>query len=358
MNRLKATILFLAFSAAFTACKKNSDAIIIVPASDGSKLQLNGLVASESGSSAGNSVYVDLSMDKATAVQRSSWDLGFYSGSDFRVIINNTTTAAAKMITKNDLTQVVAADTAGFAAQMSGLTYSASDFAFLDNVLGDLSKTVIAGISATDADNKVYIINRGTGGSIAARDWYKIRILRKGAGYMLQYAKLSETNFKTLDITKNGDYNFQYASFDNGTVAVEPAKAQWDFVWSYRLYQTPLNPADATSLVPYAVADFVCINEKAGVQAAQVLTTAVAYADFDQTKIASVTFSSSVDVIGTGWRTASASPSVKSGVKTDRFYVLKDAAGNIYKLRFLSFHADDGGTRGKPEFEYKLVKKG
>ncbi len=44
-------------------------------------------------------------------------------------------------------------------------------------------------------------------------------------------------------------------------------------------------------------------------------------------------------------------------MKTDRFYVIKDAAGNVYKLRFISFHASDGGVRGYPKIEYKLGKE-
>ena len=69
----------------FTACKKDKDPVIIIKPSTGAQVEFNGLIGSESGSSAGNSVYLDLSTDKTTAVARASWDLGFYSGSDFRV---------------------------------------------------------------------------------------------------------------------------------------------------------------------------------------------------------------------------------------------------------------------------------
>jgi hypothetical protein len=352
MNRLKATILFLAFSAAFTACKKNNDTIIVVPASDGAKLQLNGLVGSETGSNAGNSVYVDLSTDKATAVQRASWDLGLYTGPDFRVILNNTTSATGKATSQTDITKVGIADTLGLNKLAIG--YDAASFALIDDVAGDLSKTLIAAVSATDADNKVYIINRGTGGGIAARDWYKIRILRSGTGYKLQYAKLDAATFSTIDVVKSAGYDFQYVSFDNGPVKVSPEKTQWDFVWSYTIFQTPY----MSGYIPYASSDFITVNFRNGVQVAEVLTSAGgSYDDFKESNIASLTFTAGVDALGTKWRTASATAG-QSGVKTDRFYVLKDPSGNIYKIKFLSFHADDGGTRGKPEFEYKLVKKG
>ncbi|WP_255157753.1 HmuY family protein [Siphonobacter sp. BAB-5385] len=45
-------------------------------------------------------------------------------------------------------------------------------------------------------------------------------------------------------------------------------------------------------------------------------------------------------------------------MKTDRFYVIKDAAGNVYKLKFINYTSTDGGERGYPNIEYKLVKKG
>jgi hypothetical protein len=37
--------------------------------------------------------------------------------------------------------------------------------------------------------------------------------------------------------------------------------------------------------------------------------------------------------------------------------MVKDATGNVYKLKFLNFTSADGGERGYPNIEYKLVKK-
>jgi hypothetical protein len=36
--------------------------------------------------------------------------------------------------------------------------------------------------------------------------------------------------------------------------------------------------------------------------------------------------------------------------------VVKDPAGNYYKLKFISMGLNDGGSRGYPVVEYKLVK--
>jgi len=308
--------------------------------STGSELTLNG---GEGGSAAINSVYVDLSANGQTAVKRTSWDLGFYSGADFRVILNNTTAASVVAVNKTDINAVTATDVT--LANLE-LGQGKGSFAIIDDVNGDLSKTAIPAISATDSENKVYVISRanGTGATPLAADVYKIRVLRNGTtGYTLQYAKLTETTFKTLTITKNAVSNFSFISFDTGAVSVEPAKDRWDFVWGYSIY--------FTGTLPYAFSDLVFVNHLGGVTTAEVVGSYDAYAEAN---IATTTFSNSRNTIGSNWRVTQGTV----GVKTDRFYVIKDAAGNVYKLKFISFTTQDGGTRGYPKIQYALVKKG
>ncbi|AXY77189.1 hypothetical protein D3H65_25810 [Paraflavitalea soli] len=340
--KLSKRLLCAGFILVLASCDKD-DKITIPPPSDGKTETLNG---GPGGANAANSVFLDLSTDKQDSVNRTTWDLGFYSGTDFRVIINNTTAATAKAINKTDFAQVNLADTAGFADALA-LGQGAGTFAIIDDVEGDLTKTVIPAVSATDADNKIYILKPSNGMVAAARDWYKIRITRNGSNYKLQYAKLSETIIKTIDVVKDAAYNFKYVSLAaNGPVTVEPAKANWDIQWTLTTYK-------ASPTIPYTYSDYVYINYLAGVQAAEVLTTTSSFDAYAETTIASTAFSSSKVVIGGNWRNTQA----PIGVKTDRFYVIKDAAGNVYKLRFISFHASDGGVRGYPKIEYKLVKK-
>lgn len=351
MNKFTKLIALLCMATAFTACKKDEDPIVVVPPSDGSTLTLNGLIGSEAGTSAGNSVFVDFSTDKQTAVARSTWDLGFYAGTEFRVILNHTAGASAIALNKTDLNAVTAADTIPLVTPLA-LGQGQGTFSTVDPVEGNLSAylsgTVIQSTSATDAENKVYIINRGTAGGLANRGWQKVRVIRNGTtGYTLQYAKINETSFKTLTVAKDATFNFKYVSFTTGAVEVEPAKAAWDLEWSLSTYK-----ADATT--PYTFSDFVLINFVGGVTAAQVkTTTAITYANFTEANLSGVTFLSTRDAIGADWRTTTA----PAGVFNDRFFLVKDGAGNIYKLKFVSFHATEGGVRGKPVIEYKLVKK-
>lgn len=347
MLRFQKLSAILCLAALFTACKKDKDPVIVIPPSTGSQLQLDG---GTGGASAVNSVFVDFSADKSTSVARDSWTLGFYSGSQFRVKINNTLAATAVAVNKTDINTVSAAD---INADTLGKTPGSTGMLpVIDNPLtGDISGTVIAEISATEASNKVYVINP-VGATHAtpmdATKLMKIRVLRKSNGYTLQYAKLSETTYKTLEITKDDDFNFKYVSLTTGTaVTVEPAKNNWDIQWTWSMYYIP-----GATPTPYTFSDLVFTNKLGGVTAAEVLTSTVSYDAYAAANIATTTFSSNYDVIGSNWRATTGT----IGVKTDRFYVVKDASGNVYKLKFLNFHASDGGERGKPRIEYKLVK--
>ncbi|MDR6803616.1 hypothetical protein J2Y45_000886 [Dyadobacter sp. BE34] len=329
-----------------SALKLSFKAII----SEGTSIQLNGIAGSEAGSSAANSVFLDLSSNQQTPVLRSSWDLGFYGGSDFRVTINGTNGASALAINKTDINAVSDKD---FKTDSLAVGQGVGKLSLVDDAAGDITKTVIAAVSATDADNKVYILNR-KGGSmdvLPVADLYKIRILRKESGYTLQYAKVNDTTFKTLDITKDAAYNFEFVSLEKGaTVDVEPAKDRWDLKWGYSMYFTNFG----SGLIPYGFSDLVFTNSLGGVEAAEVLTATATYDAFAESNLTGITFSKAADVIGSKWRVTQGTV----GVKTDRFYLIKDPSGNIYKLKFISFHASDGGERGKPKLEYKLVKKG
>lgn len=310
--------------------------------STGTRIQLEG---GTGGASAVNSVFLDLSANKQTSVTRTSWDLGFYSGNEFRVILNNTTAATTIKVDKTDLASVSGAD---IDANNLKIGQGQGNFSIIDGVSGDIATTAIAEISATDADNKVYVINRASGsGNVAdVADLYKVRILRKNSGYTLQYAKLNETTFKSVDIAKQPGVNFTAFSFGtNTTVSVEPVKEKWDIVWGYSIY--------FTGAIPYAFSDLVFINHLAGVSAAEVLTSTVSYDAYAESNVASTAFKAERNVIGSNWRATTGTV----GVKTDRFYVIKDGAGNVYKLKFVSFTTQDGGERGKPVIEYALVKK-
>ena len=352
------TYLSLALSIALvgTSCTRGNDPDPIIPPSDGSTLTLNG---GSGESAAENSVFVDLSADEQTAIKRTSWNLGFYSGSEFRVILNSTSGASAIAVGKTDINAVSASD-----INIDDLAIPLGQpgaFENIDDVTGDISKTVIAEIAASEDENRVYVINP-KGGShsdvLSEESLYKVRILRSGNDYTLQYAQLGASSFETITIKKDADYNFKYISFANGPATVEPPKADWDIQWTWSLYFGGIG----TAAYPYGFSDLVFINHLAGVTSAEVIfdedgssTGKPTYADFSASDISGITFNNSRNTIGSTWR--GTSPPNAVGAFTDRYYVIKDAAGNVYKLRFNEMGAGgDGGQRGYPEMEYQLVK--
>lgn len=353
MKKISSSLIIIIFLSAFAACKKDKDPIFIIEPSAGTEnITLQGNTGDLIGASAGNSVYLDLSTNKATPVLRSAWDLGFYSGNDFRVIINNTSVAGAKVLDKYDLTQVVPQDTAGLTLAFNPNEPMPNELALYDDIDGDLNKTVIPEIMSNDDDNPVILLNRGTGGSIPARPWIKLRVLRNGEGYTLEYAELNETDFKILNITKNPDFHFQFASIDNGIVNAEPESNLWDIVWTYSVFKSDFGYGE----VPYTFSDLIGVNYLAGVEVgemvyADVATATLAYEAFNKDSVTVHPPMAGRWTIGSNWR----STFPATGARQDRFYLIKDADGNYYKFWALAMGSGDGGVRGNPEFKYSLI---
>lgn len=304
-----------------------------------------------------NSVYVDLSADEQTAVKRESWHIGFYQGSAFRVILNNTMGHAitAKSTGQTDINAVNASnvdiDELAFGLDMNTFEVLGS-FDLVDDTTGNITKTAIAEIAA--GDNEVYVVHVASGLIIEPANVWKIKVSRSGDGYSLQYATLESTNIQTVEIQKDDDYDFQYFSFTGGKIDTAPKKTDWDFSWGNIYYFAMFGPDPA----PYNFADFIQLNSDNGVTAAEVLIADIPYADFDQSHLASLSLNDSRNFIGSKWRKTPAPGVTDAGTRKDRYYIIKDTSGNIYKLRFNSFSSDDGGKRGYPELEYQLVKQG
>lgn len=313
--------------------------------SSGSQLTLEGKTTASNYS---NSVYVDLSNNVQTPIDRKSWNLGFENGAEFRVILNQAYQSTTAAVNRTDFAAFVISDTTGI--HLNHDIEDPATAALVDSWDGDLTKTAIAPISATESENKIYLLSFE--GSKERDKWYKLKITRNGSGYKIQYALVGESTIKTLDVPKNDAHNFTFVSLEtNKTVAVEPEKDRWDIMWGYSTYNSGLGS-------PYWFQDFVLLNYVAGAEAGEVMETTVTYDAFAESNIGAVTFSRNRDAIGSKWRRGGG-PSGPGTIHRDRFYVIKDPSGNVYKLKFVSWGGGgDTGERGKPVIEYKLVKQG
>lgn len=312
--------------------------------STGSQLTLQGKTTA---SNYANVVYVDFSNNLATPSDRKLWNLGFYNGSEFRVILNQAYQSTIKALAKSDITQVGFADTAG--VYLNHDIEDPKTVSLVDSWDGDMTKTAIKDVSATDADNKVFLLSFE--GSKTQDKYFKVKFSRSVNGYKVQYARVGETTIKTLEVPKAADANFQFASLETEKlVQAEPKKKNWDIMWGYGTFNSGLGS-------PYWFQDLVLINNVGGAKAAEVLEATVSYDNFAEANISAVTFLSTRDAIGSKWRQG-AGPSGPGTIKRDRYYVVQDPNGNVYKLKFISWGGGgDAGERGRPVIEYKIVKK-
>ncbi|AOW20184.1 HmuY family protein [Urechidicola croceus] len=308
------------------------------------------------GPNQGNQVYVDLSKQKFTAVQRDSWDLGFYGGDNFRVGINGSIYMATKALEFTDIDQVTEDDVTSFQSEVAIGTFTAENMEYVDAVDGNILGTAISEISLTDTENKVYLLNMGyevgtsipgTGGVAIAGDhrgWKKIRILRNEENYILQYADLNDTIHQEITISKDSEYNFTFFSLNTESIVnVEPKKVEWDL--NFTVFTNEIEGFGS-----YGYSDFIVSNTKANVQVYQVDTSDITYEDFSESNIDTSSFSDDQRVIGSNWRDV-----FNASAYDDRFYIVKDTENNIYKIRFTAL-VNDSGERGFPEFEYSLIQ--
>ena len=312
-----------------------------------------------------NQVYIDLSSGMQTGILRTHWDLAFYSGDDFRVKLNGSISMAVKQLATTDLAPDVAIDPSVAVGTQNGIGIDNGDIGFIDDPDGT-SNGIVISVSETETNNKVYLLNLGNGLSGAntndgevnfsgtSRGWLKIRVLRDTNGYKFQYAELDSPTYTEVLIAKQPAQNFTFFSFTtHGIVNVEPAKEKWDLNLTTFTDYVDFGSGNVSFTVP----DFAAINNLGGTRAYEVLETAsLTYETFSAVNLQSSLFalpqSADQRVIGSNWRVSE--PFGAAAVKADRFYIIRDEAGNIYKLRFISL-ASDSGQRGTITFEYELV---
>ncbi|CDF81089.1 heme-binding protein HmuY-like protein [Formosa agariphila KMM 3901] len=309
-----------------------------------------------------NQVYVDLSTNTTTEIARDSWDLGFSSGTEFRVVLNGSIYMATAALSATDIDAVTEDNTEVLTLQeqVAVGTYAAENIAFVDAPNGDLSGTAIAEV--TEDNNNVYLLNLGFGlsnesaatGSVAvtgeSRGWKKIKITKSGNDYVLQYADLNATTHQEITISKNSDYNFTFFSFNTETVVdVEPKKSEWDL--NFTVFTNEIQGYGS-----YGYTDFVANNLKADAKAYLINNeeATLTYDTFTLDDVNSTLFENDQRNIGSSWRNGGG-PSSLPSLKDSVFYIVQDANGNYYKLKFLAL-TNESGVRGYPEFVYSLLQ--
>lgn len=359
---MKKILFYLLIGGAFTAqsCINDNEDPVAVAKTDGYTVD-----AKVGGATQPNQVWFDFGTNSMILTKRNDWDLAFYAGNEFKVVLNSSVAmAAAKIPNATDIKQVTTASVGTMTTDVVVGPYSTANIGYIDDVKGNIPSgyTAIEEVKANASDNGIYLINMGVKvytGNVAAgsvntgsesRGWMKIQVVRQGNGYKVRYAPLDETtNIKELNITKNSAYNYNFVSLVNDSqLSIQPEKKNWDI--GFTVFTNVIEGAGT-----YVYADFITINNMGGAGAYEVKVTgtttgaeaynAFKFSDIDQTKFVY----NDQRVIGSNWREAGPSG---SQVKSTVFYVIKDAEGYYFKLRFKNM-TDEKGERGHPQFEYK-----
>lgn len=362
------TILFVFIVMIPVSCIHEDDTPVKIPPTESAVLS-----PEVGGPAEQNQIWIQLSAQPANTMKstpREAWDLGFYSGEDFRVILNSSLVMAVGKIKNAYNIDEVNAQTIGDMMNWVQVGNFQDNSQYVDNPNGEIltQTSGIAPIEANDNFNNVYLLNMGykayTGNTVPGsiysigeeRGWKKIRILRTTGGYKIQYADLDQTTHQEFTITKDAEYNYQFFSIVKGALAnIQPKKNSWDLCFTV-FTNTILNPTN-NLLTSYIFPDFVVTNTLGNVVAYEVTTAPgqgeAAYSRFKLQDVDATKFVLHEQrTIGSNWRTTTGSNGVE--VYSNKFYVVKNSDGFYFKLRFLRMKNNEG-YRGYPQFEYKAL---
>lgn len=291
--------------------------------------------------------FFDFSKSTQSTVSKASWDIGFSTApGQFAVALNAPAYHMARGLETTDLMAVSSADTLGFAGEMVIPQFNPMVGAidWVDTPDGNLVTTAFGEIASAEAEAQVFILRRAT------QDWLKVKVFRDGENYQVQWAAIDEASFNEAEIAKDEAYNFIHFSFDNAEVAVEPAKDAWDIMFS--TYTSSLNLGGPGLDIPYGFNDYIIINRN-NTEAAMVMIEDIAYDAFTSANTSSLEFASAIDAIGSNWRQGGG-PNSGPQLFEDRFFVIRDAEGLLYKFRFTRL-TSTSGERGYPEFTFEKL---
>ncbi|ASK32546.1 hypothetical protein CEY12_21740 [Chryseobacterium sp. T16E-39] len=361
---------FLFIIIAVQSCLSADEDPVQVPPITGSVID-----ADVGGPTESDQVWIDLSdSKKLTTNKRTDWDIAFYTGDDYRVILNGSLAmAVAKIPNATNINAVKESDVANLKGIVQVGTFNPANMQYVDNPNGNFltQSSGIDAIKENDADNPIYLVNLGrnladpnsniAAGSVSLssdpRGWKKIQILRAPNGYKIRYADLNDLNYQEYIITKDTEYNFNFFNLKTGTPAnIQPKKKNWDLAFTTFTNEV-VDPATGLSAGSYFYADFIITNITSGVSAYQVTVTGSLDQAYNSFKLSNVDptklVSNDQRAIGDKWRTTTGTSDVAGAfVYADRFFVLKDAEGFYFKLRFNKMK-DPQGNRGHASFEFE-----
>ena len=292
--------------------------------------------------------YYDLSSERIVSTnQRNTWDLGF-EGSEkgSRIILNSANFMVSAESGITDFSLPI--DTVGYTWKF-------------DASSGNPDTTAFGGwVSYSGSDslkiysNQIYVIDRGYDAEGRLRGLKKVVFMEvTDTYYVLRFANLDGSSDDTDTVYKDPAVNFACFSFDDGgsQIQIEPPKDKWDLVFTQ---YTTLLYTDEGDPYPYLLTGI--LSNPAGVTVAQ--DTLFDFISIDLNTALSLHFTPTPDEIGYDWKDIVgdvSSGDVSYIIVEGRNYVVRDAEGFYYKLRFISFYSLNNGDKGVPTFEFQKL---
>lgn len=268
--------------------------------------------------------YFDLSENTSRAnVDKYRWELGFGTAEP-HVILNSAIPGLRLAKSEQDWESTTATEDLFFG---------------WDLATGDLEDMALG-----DRFDPVYVLNRGLEEDGTALGFLKLQCHFEEGQYHLRTAELDGSNEHELVIDPNADYTYMHLHLTHGIVDVEPMKGDWDIVFTHYLHV--YDPE--TEPFPYQVTG--CLLNGTGVTAWE--STALSYDEITLESVIDAPFESTRDFIGFDWKYFD----FDLGFIVDdaRTFVIRDAEGQFFKLKFTGFY-DENGEKGHPQFSFQLL---
>lgn len=311
--------LAIGFSLLLASCVKDELPVPRAPRGDARSTQLC------MGSGYTQQLWFDMASGAVVSENaRTDWDLAFESAPDgWRVLLNGSRLMTVWPIGPVDIT--AAHDTVGLSALRRVDAASAVDDSL---AFGDWRGT-----------GNVFIVDLGLGND---GSFLGLRKLRLGsvddASYQIEFAMLDGSGHTSVAVAKDGARAFTSWSFTQGVVPIEPTSGTWDLCFTQYTHQFESYDLD------YLVNGVLSATTT---RAARV--TGRAFSDISAADTLVFPLSAARNAIGYDWKVYSFETSTYSIVPGLSF-IVRDAEGYLYKMRFLDFYGSQGQT-GCPLFE-------
>lgn len=200
--------------------------------------------------------------------------------------------------------------------------------------------------------NRLYIINRGAD-SLGAKKFIKLKLLgREGASYHFQWGLLTDTTPRhDVYIQVSNDYNYCYYNFTTEKeVFNEPfTRDNWDMVIT--TYKQTVTEESLGTTMPYILRGVLTNPNKVRVLE---LNNLIDFNQIDLQYAKNQVLSDFLNEIGYDWKTWSLTAN-KYTVNQKKIFIILDAKGNYFKMRFVDFY-NDKGEKGFPKIAWELLK--